>query len=111
MELSVLRNNLPSHGGKPGDWRLDGYTDSCALLAGWTISSSSGIVMSESAMSWSPGPPSTAGTCPQWCKALPMVPAESHSARAEGFDRTERAMAAVRRRRANLDVMLPPAMK
>ena len=48
----------------------------------------------------SQSPPSRAGTRSQWCRALSMMPAESHSARAEGFGRTARAMAALRRRRA-----------
>ena len=53
-------------------------------------------------------------TCPQWCTALSMIPAKSHSshsARAEGFGRTARAMAALRRRRATWVFVLPPAMK
>ena len=56
------------------------------------------------------GLPSRAGTCPQWCRALSMIPAKSHSARAEGFGRTARAMAALRRRRA-IWISFPPAMK
>ena len=45
------------------------------------MSSSSGIAVSvlESAWSWSPGPP-----CPQLCRALSVMPARSHSARADG---------------------------
>ena len=82
---------------------LDGYTDSFVQLAGDTMSSSSSgiaVSVSKSSRSWSPGPPSISGTRPQWCRALSMMPAESHSARAEGFGRTARAMAALRRRRA-----------
>ena len=65
-------------------------------------SSSSGIAVSfsKSSRSWWPGPQSMAGTCLQWCRALSMMPAKSHSALAEGFGRTARAMAALRRRRA-----------
>ena len=63
-------------------------------------SSSFGVTVSvsKSWRSWSPGPPSRAGTCPQWCKALSIMPAKSHSARAEGFGRTARATAALRPR-------------
>ena len=58
------------------------------------------VSVSESAWSWSPGPPSRGRTCPQWCRALSMIPAKGHSARAGGFGRTARAMTALRRRRA-----------
>ena len=58
------------------------------------------VSVSESSRSWSPGPSSRAETRPQWCKALLMMPAKSHSARAQGFGRTARVMAALRRRRA-----------
>ena len=72
-------------------------------LAGESLSSSSSgiaVSVSQSSRSWSPGTPSRAVTCLQWSRALSMMPAKSHSARAEGFGRTVRAMAALRRRRA-----------
>ena len=49
---------------------------------------STAVTVSKSSRSWSPGTPSKAGTCPQWCKALSMMPAKSHSALAERFGRT-----------------------
>ena len=69
--------------GRLGNWRLDGYTDSNVQLARETVSSSSSgmaVPVSKSSRSWSPDPPSSAGTCPQWCRALSMMPAKSHSA-------------------------------
>ena len=50
------------------------------------------------------------GTRHQWCRALSMMPAKSHSALAEGFGRTAREMAALRRRRA-IWIEFPPAMR
>ena len=63
-------------------------------------SSGMAVSVSESSRSWSAGLPSRAVTCHQWCKALSVMPAKSHSARAKGFGRTARAMAALQRRRA-----------
>ena len=76
-------------------------------------SSSSGtaVSVSKSSRSWSPGPPSRAGTRPQWCRALSMMPAKSHSARAGGFGRSARVMAALRRKRAICISCFPFAMK
>ena len=102
-----LLSLLPTRG-KPGNWRLGGDTDSCMELARETMSSCSiAVSVSKSSTSWSPGPPSRAGTCFQWCRALSIVP----SALAEGFGRSARATAALRRRRATWISCFPPAME
>ena len=63
---------------------LDVYSETYVQLAGESMSSSSGIAVSvsKSSRSWSPGSASRAGTCRQWCRALSMMPAKSHSCRA-----------------------------
>ena len=64
----------------------------------------------QSAKSWSPGPPSRGGTCPQWCNALSMMPAMSRSARAERFGRTA-SHGRPPTQESNMDFVFPPAMK
>ena len=48
------------------------------------------------------------GTCPQWCRALSMMPAKSHSALAEGVARTHGCPPA---QESDLDFVFPPARK
>ena len=71
-------------------------------------SSSSGIAVSvsKSSRSWSPGPPSRAGTCPQLCRALSMMPAKSHSARAGRL-----CHGCPPSQESDLDFVLPPGTK
>ena len=66
-------------------------------------SSSSGVAVSvsESPWSWSPIPPSREGdVVPVMQGSIGDTGEEPHFARAEGFARTARVMAALRRRRA-----------